>query len=47
MCGVAGFIDFDNKSTKEVLIKMTDSLILRGPDDSGYKFHEKKTIILD
>ena len=42
MCGVAGFIDFDNKSTKEVLIKMTDSLILRGPDDSGYKFHEKK-----
>lgn len=36
MCGIAGFCDFGQNSSKELLIKMTDSLSLRGPDGSGY-----------
>ncbi|MBC7694117.1 MAG: asparagine synthase (glutamine-hydrolyzing) [Burkholderiales bacterium] len=38
MCGISGFIDFSETSTKEVLQKMTDALIHRGPDGSGYEF---------
>lgn len=38
MCGISGFIDNNKKSSKEDLIKMTDALIHRGPDDSGYEF---------
>ena len=37
MCGIAGFIDFQNKSTQTQLQDMTDTLHHRGPDDSGYK----------
>jgi asparagine synthase (glutamine-hydrolysing) len=40
MCGIAGFCDFANRSNDLILRKMTDSLIHRGPDDSGYKFLE-------
>lgn len=36
MCGIAGFVDFKFSSDESVLKKMTDSLIHRGPDDSGY-----------
>ncbi len=36
MCGIAGFIDFQNKSTQIQLQDMTDTLHHRGPDDSGY-----------
>lgn len=39
MCGITGFIDFSQKSDKSVLIRMTDSLNHRGPDDSGYSFY--------
>ncbi len=35
MCGITGFIDFKKNSTKETLIAMRESLIHRGPDDSG------------
>lgn len=42
MCGIAGFCDFNKKSTKETLIKMTDVLHHRGPDDSGYSFYENE-----
>ncbi len=38
MCGIAGFVDFNQKSTKQTLQKMTDVLHHRGPDDSGYLF---------
>ena len=38
MCGIAGFVDFNNRSTKDQLVKMTDVLDYRGPDDSGYYF---------
>lgn len=40
MCGIAGFIDFRNTSSKEVLQKMTDTLIHRGPDGSDYEFFQ-------
>ncbi|MCT7358575.1 asparagine synthase (glutamine-hydrolyzing) [Thalassolituus pacificus] len=38
MCGIVGFIDFSNKSSLNLLKGMTDSLVHRGPDDSGYCF---------
>ena len=38
MCGIAGFIDFNKKTSRETLVSMTDALIHRGPDDSGYEF---------
>jgi asparagine synthase (glutamine-hydrolysing) len=40
MCGIAGFIDFNKKSSKYILKSMTDVLHHRGPDDSGYSFYE-------
>lgn len=36
MCGFAGFVDYKKITSKEVLNAMTDSLMHRGPDDSGY-----------
>lgn len=42
MCGISGFIDYDKKSTKETLIRMTDVLHHRGPDDSGYSFYNNE-----
>lgn len=39
MCGIAGFIDFTKKSDKNLLVKMTDTLYHRGPDDKGYSFY--------
>ncbi|HVY76291.1 MAG TPA: asparagine synthase (glutamine-hydrolyzing), partial [Puia sp.] len=36
MCGIAGFVDFDGRSDRPELEKMTDSLRHRGPDASGY-----------
>jgi asparagine synthase (glutamine-hydrolysing) len=35
MCGITGYIDFQRKTTTDVLQKMTDSLEHRGPDGSG------------
>ncbi len=40
MCGIAGFVDFNKKSDKEKLIAMTDTMVNRGPDDSGFFFAE-------
>jgi asparagine synthase (glutamine-hydrolysing) len=40
MCGIAGFIDFNKKSTDATLVKMTDALSHRGPDDKGYRVWE-------
>ena len=39
MCGIAGFIDFNKKSSYKDLKNMTDVLYHRGPDDSGYSFY--------
>lgn len=40
MCGIAGFIDFNKRSTQEVLLAMTDTMSRRGPDDAGYEVYE-------
>ncbi len=38
MCGISGFIDFKAQNDKSALESMTDALIHRGPDASGYYF---------
>lgn len=40
MCGIAGFIDFKKTSQQDVLKRMTDALVHRGPDDAGYEVYE-------
>src|SRR6218665_569603 len=39
MCGIAGFIDVNKKSNLEILKRMTDSMLHRGPDGSDYFLH--------
>jgi len=41
MCGLVGFIDFQSKSSEQVLIKMNKTLYHRGPDDGGISFYTK------
>lgn len=38
MCGITGFCDFSNHSTKNYLVDMTNTLQHRGPDGFGYDF---------
>ena len=40
MCGIAGFVDFKKISGVEVLKAITDTVIHRGPDDSGYELFD-------
>jgi asparagine synthase (glutamine-hydrolysing) len=42
MCGICGWIDFNNNlaSKKDTLVKMTNTLSYRGPDDFGYYLSE-------
>ena len=40
MCGIAGFIDFNQTSTSAILKSCTDVLAHRGPDGSGYEFFQ-------
>lgn len=40
MCGIAGFIDFNNLSSQQLLRQCTDVLSHRGPDGSGYEFFQ-------
>src|SRR5688500_3289768 len=35
MCGITGFIDFNNNSTEAILCAMNDAISHRGPDDAG------------
>ncbi len=41
MCGIAGFVDFCQKSNEDILKNMTDELHHRGGDDSGYLFYKR------
>jgi asparagine synthase (glutamine-hydrolysing) len=41
MCGIAGFVDFTSKSSKEILSSMTLSIQHRGPDGQG-EYYQKK-----
>ena len=38
MCGICGIYAYDSEATvdRELLVSMTDTLVHRGPDDSGY-----------
>src|SRR5688500_14551773 len=40
MCGIAGFIDFRKNTSTEVLMKMTNCMYHRGPDDAGHEIYE-------
>ncbi len=40
MCGIAGFIDYNKRSDVEILKKMTDAMLHRGPDDAGYEVYD-------
>ncbi len=40
MCGIAGFIDFNNASSKDILKDCTDVLAHRGPDGGGYELFQ-------
>jgi asparagine synthase (glutamine-hydrolysing) len=42
MCGITGFIDFNVKTGRPELVKMTDALLHRGPDASGYYFDQNE-----
>lgn len=41
MCGIAGYVDWHTfaRSDKTIIENMTDTLSLRGPDDTQYWFH--------
>jgi asparagine synthase (glutamine-hydrolysing) len=40
MCGIAGFVDFNQQSSPDILKKSTDALLHRGPDGSDYEFFQ-------
>jgi asparagine synthase (glutamine-hydrolysing) len=42
MCGIVGLIDFKNKSDKDTLKNMLDTIHHRGPDDSGIECIQKE-----
>jgi asparagine synthase (glutamine-hydrolysing) len=46
MCGIAGFIDFNKKTTNDTILKMTASLHHRGPDASGTEILQDEIAIL-
>jgi len=46
MCGIAGFIDFRKNSSVELLRKMTDAMVHRGPDDAGYEVYENPSALV-
>lgn len=42
MCGIAGFLDFNNSSSLQILKQSTDVLSHRGPDGCGYEFFQNE-----
>ena len=42
MCGITGFIDFNNTSSLEILKGCTDVMFHRGPDGNGYEFLQQE-----
>lgn len=40
MCGIAGFIDFNKNTSREVLVQMTEAMHHRGPDDAGFEVYD-------
>ena len=46
MCGIAGFVDYSRKSTRNDIQAMTDTLAHRGPDGDGIFFKENESFQL-
>jgi asparagine synthase (glutamine-hydrolysing) len=46
MCGIAGFADFTNSSSEEIVARMTCALEHRGPDGQGVYFSQTKNASL-
>jgi len=46
MCGLAGFIDYQQSSSKDTLRAMTDALTYRGPDSSGQYINDDTTVMV-
>ena len=46
MCGIAGFVDFQSTSSRQILEDCTNTIAHRGPDGSGFEFiqHEDFSI---
>lgn len=44
MCGIAGFIDFKQASSKEILSAMTDTMVHRGPDGADYEIYNLPSV---
>ncbi len=42
MCGISGIIDFNKKSSVDILQKMNRTMLHRGPDGEGYSFDNLK-----
>ena len=45
MCGITGFIDFHKRSSQADLLLMSDTLVHRGPDGSGFLFQEHSNFV--
>lgn len=46
MCGIAGYIDLQNEVSTAVIQRMNDTLVHRGPDDSGIFISDDKKVAL-
>jgi asparagine synthase (glutamine-hydrolysing) len=46
MCGITGFIDYRKNSSLSTLKNMTDALVHRGPDDTGYEIYDSPTALI-
>ncbi|CAN5395607.1 asparagine synthase (glutamine-hydrolyzing) [soil metagenome] len=46
MCGITGFIDFENRTSDEILDYMVQSLDHRGPDSSGKEIFKSKNALI-
>ena len=46
MCGIAGFIDFNKKSTEKDLLAMSQTLFHRGPDGGDLQFFQESNFTL-
>ena len=46
MCGISGFIDYNKRTDREMLLKMNRTMAHRGPDGEGYAiFNEEKATV--
>lgn len=46
MCGITGFVDFRKRSDAGLLRQMTDAMVHRGPDDSGYEVYDAPQAVI-